>query len=72
MNEITPTLVEGELRIRDVDLAARLGFGQARDIRRLIARHGAALSRMGPLPTMGIAGQGEQAKEFRLNRKQAI
>jgi hypothetical protein len=26
MNEITPTLVEGELRILDTDLARRLGF----------------------------------------------
>jgi hypothetical protein len=37
---IAPRLVEGELRIRDIDLGERLGFAQPRAIRKIIARHG--------------------------------
>lgn len=72
MNELTLRVVEGELRILDVDLAQRLGFRRPTKIRDLIKRHMASLLMMGAIPTVGIAGQGEQAKEFYLNRRQAI
>ena len=58
-NVIAPAMHDGELRILDTDLAARLGFSQPRDIRKLIARHDGALSKMGLLPAMGmVVGKG--------------
>jgi hypothetical protein len=41
-NSIVMHMVEGELRIHDIELAKRFGFSQPRDIRALIARHRAA------------------------------
>lgn len=64
--------VEGEPRIRDLDLAARLGFDRPRKIRDLIKRYHASLLRMGPCPTLGRVINGGQAIEYYLNRKQAI
>ena len=72
MNEITPTLLERELRIRDVDLAARLGFASPTRIRDFIKRHQAALLEMGTVPTVGTVIGGQHATEYYLNRKQAI
>jgi hypothetical protein len=73
MDLLTPALIEGELRIRDVDLGARLGFSQPRDIRKIIARHRGALSQMGALPEIEeIVGKGQKVMAYFLNRKQAI
>jgi hypothetical protein len=47
MNEITPTLVEGELRMLDTDLAQRLGFAQPLNIRNTIKRHESAVHAVG-------------------------
>jgi phage antirepressor YoqD-like protein len=70
---LAPFLVEGEPRIRDLDLAARLGFDQPRDIRKLIARHHGALSQMGGIPEVEeVVGKGQRTKASFLNRKQAI
>lgn len=70
---IVPAMVQGELRIKDTDLAARLGFAQPRDIRQLIARHGTALSKMGQLPKINeVVGKGQKTEPYYLNRKQAI
>ena len=41
-------------------------------IRDLIKRHTASLAELGAIRTVRIAGQGEQAREYYLNRKQAI
>ena len=73
----TPTIVPamrfGELRILDTDLASRLGFTQARDIRKLIARHRGALLQIGILSTEEITvGKGQKTTAYYLNRKQAI
>lgn len=43
-------------RIRDVDLAERLGFGQPRDIRKVIARH-VALENISPVSRAMVARQ---------------
>jgi hypothetical protein len=72
---ITPEPIKGELRIRDVDLAARLEFAAPIDIRKLVRRYADDLARMGVLATVAkTSGQsgGRPATEFYLNRKQAI
>lgn len=70
---ITPIQMDGELRILDVNLADRLGFAQPRDIRKIIARHRGALSKMGAVTEIAeIVGKGQKAKTYYLNKKQAI
>jgi phage antirepressor YoqD-like protein len=71
---LTPTLVEGELRIRDIDLTQRLGFSKPAKIRELIARHRVALCALGELPAVGTthASNGRTFDAYYLNRKQAI
>jgi phage antirepressor YoqD-like protein len=71
-NALTPEPIEGELRIRDQDLASRLGFERPRKIRDMIKRWMLELERMGPCPTVGRVINGGEATEFYLNRKQAI
>jgi len=72
VSSINPQMHEGELRILDVDLAARLGFVKPTKIRDLIKRHIDSLEKLGPLPTVGRVINGGNAKEYYLNRKQAI
>lgn len=69
---LTIEAVEGEPRIRDLDLAERLGFDRPLNIRNLIKRHAASLNAMGPLFTVKRVINGGEATEFYLNRKQAI
>lgn len=69
---LTPSVVRGELRIKDVELGARLGFAKPVKIRELIKRHLPSLEAMGTVPTMGTVNRGQEATEFYLNRKQAI
>lgn len=69
---LAPSLIGGEPRIRDLDLAGRLEFAKPTKIRDLIKRHMKSLMAMGPLPTVGRVINGGQATEFYLNRKQAI
>ncbi|CAI3954360.1 KilAC domain (KilAC) [Commensalibacter communis] len=69
---INPVVHEGELRILDIDLAQRLGFERPRDIRKLISRYTNELDRMGTRATVERVINGGKAKEFYLNRKQAI
>ena len=71
-NCLVPTDVNGEARIRDYDLAVRLGFAKPTKIRDLIKRHAASLEAIGPLPTVGRVINGGEANEFFLSRKQAI
>lgn len=78
MPETNPTTAltliahEGEPRIRDVDLADRLGFDRPRDIRKLIARHADSLAELGPRATVARVINGGEATEHLLNKKQAI
>ncbi|CAO3428937.1 hypothetical protein [Azospirillum argentinense] len=71
-DSLTPTTIEGETRILDIDLAARLGFSKPTNIRNLIKRHRISLEAMGPLFTVERVINGGDATEFFLNRKQAI
>jgi len=47
---LTPREINNEPRIRDIDLAERLGFEQARSIRTLIGRNRAELDTYGTIP----------------------
>ncbi|NUB05800.1 hypothetical protein FW320_06370 [Azospirillum sp. Vi22] len=72
---LIPITMEGETRIRDLDLAARLGFDRPRKIKELIERHMSALLKMGVCPTVGRTSGpqgGRPTEDFYLNRKQAI
>lgn len=68
-------VVEGEGRLLDVRIAARLGYDRPRDIRKLIERRREALERVGSL-RHGVAsphqGGGRPGTEYLLNRKQAL
>jgi phage regulator Rha-like protein len=64
--------VDGEPRIFDLDLAARLGFAQPIDIRKLIRRHRGALEKLGTVATVATVIRGQKAQEFYLNRRQAL
>ncbi len=60
---------DGEPRVRDVDLAAFLGFAEPRAIRKLIARHSAML---GTRDTVSrVVGKGNQVEEQWLTEHQA-
>ena len=69
---LTPEIVEGELRIKDIDLAARLEFARPRKIRDMIRRYMTDLERMGTCPAVGRVVNGGDAVEFFLNKRQAI
>lgn len=72
---ITPTLLEGEFRVLDTDLAERLGFERPRDIRKLITRWKAELERLGFCAAMAQNHGGSRGRPtiaYYLNRKQAI
>lgn len=74
-NLITPSMHAGELRILDTDLATRLGFSDAAQIRKLIKRHEASLSQVGVISTVEITPGtkgGRPGTAYYLNRKQAI
>ncbi|MFC5359521.1 Rha family transcriptional regulator [Azospirillum himalayense] len=73
-DSLTPTTVEGETRIRDIDLGERLGFVRPNKIRELIERWMEALLKMGRCPTVGYrpAQGGKETNAYYLNRKQAI
>ncbi|WP_332362630.1 MULTISPECIES: phage antirepressor KilAC domain-containing protein [Asaia] len=71
-SSITPHMRDGEARILDIDLAGRLGFAKPVKIRDLIKRHIENLEKLGTLPTVGRVIKGGNAKEYYLNKKQAI
>lgn len=72
--ELTLIAHEGEPRIRDVDLGARLGFARVSDIRKLIERHRENLNKISVLATVAQspAGGGRPSVSYFLNKKQAI
>jgi hypothetical protein len=75
MNATTPTLVEGELRIYDLDLARHLGYARPTQMRELIERHLESLNKISILLTIRKNTEGKRgrpANEYWLNRKQAI
>ncbi|WP_168220226.1 phage antirepressor KilAC domain-containing protein [Azospirillum thermophilum] len=71
---LEPTSINGEPRIRDLDLAARLGFSDPHKIRNLIERHADALAALGISATVAETSPrgGRPGKAHYLNRKQAI
>lgn len=69
------TPVNGELRIYDLHLAERLGFSQARDIRKIIKRYEDKLLNFGVCATVARTSSelgGRPTNEYYLNQKQAI
>lgn len=72
--EIFP--VEGEPRVRDIDLAQRLGFDRPRDIRKLIERNRAELESFGTCATVARVVKGArgstEATEYWLNEEQGL
>lgn len=66
------TPINGEPRIRDLDLAERLDFGRPRKIRDIIKRNEAHLLKFGGCPTVGRVVEGNKTDEYYLNQKQAI
>ena len=75
-NIVVPLIanVEGEPRIRDLDLAQSLGFERPFHIKELIARHRTNLSKISILRTVRIIhdGPGRPAIEYWLNEEQAL
>lgn len=64
--------VDGEMRIRDLELAERLEFGRIRDIRKLIKRYLPKLESFGGCATVERVVEGNIVVEFWLNQKQSI
>ncbi|MBK1641282.1 hypothetical protein CKO12_05215 [Chromatium okenii] len=73
-NTLTLTPVNGELRIRDIDLAERLGFADPRMIRKLIKSNSEKLNEFSILYAVEKkhGGVGRPATEYYLDRKQSI
>jgi hypothetical protein len=67
------TQVAGEPRVRDIDLAVRLGFVRPRAIRQLIERNIFKIERYGTRHTVWrVAGKGNRFVEYWLNRRQMM
>ena len=73
-NSLTVKPVDGEPRMLDTDLAAKLGFKRPADIRDLVKRHSVELATYGIIRTARInAGKrGRPSFAFYLNKKQAL
>lgn len=63
---------DGEMRIRDLELAERLEFARPRAIRQIIKRNEAKLLNLGPCHTVKRVVEGNETLEYWLNQKQAI
>jgi hypothetical protein len=57
-NTFPLTVISGEPRVRDFDLAEKLGFERPRKIRDLIKRNEAKLLTFGGCPTVGRVVEG--------------
>lgn len=72
---LTPTMVDGDARVFDLELGSRLGFAMPIDIRKIVRRHEDNLLKFGVLATVaktpGPKG-GAPSKAYYLNKKQAI
>ncbi|MBV5309354.1 hypothetical protein [Chromatium okenii] len=73
-NTLTLTPINGELRIRDIDLAERLGFADPRMIRKLIKSNKEKLNGFSILYAVEIIhnGAGRPATEYYLDRQQSL
>lgn len=71
-NPLVLTPIEGEPRVRDLDLAEKLGFERPRAIRQIIKRNEAKLLKLGGCHTVERLVEGNLTNEFYLNQKQAI
>lgn len=74
VQEVVLADVEGVSRVRDLDVAERLGFERPRNIRKLITRHRSDLERFGPICSIwSKPGRvGRPSEEFWLNEDQAV
>lgn len=63
---------DGIPRVRDLDLAERLGFERPRAIRQLIERNRGELEAFGPLATQRGKSRGQDFIEFQLSEEQAL
>lgn len=70
--EVALREVDGEPRVRDLDLAEKLGFDRPRDIRKLIERNIVEIERFGTCATVAHVVRGNLTKEFHLNEEQAL
>lgn len=70
--DIVLTPFDGEPRARDIDLAERLGFKRARDIRKLIERNMSELSAFGTCATVAQVVRGNPVTEYWLNEEQSL
>jgi hypothetical protein len=63
---IIPSNIEGELRIRDIDLGERLGFSAPIDVRKLVRRYEAGFTKLGLPATVAKIpeGRGRPSTEF--------
>jgi phage antirepressor YoqD-like protein len=68
------TVLNGEPRVRDVDVGVALGFTRPTKVRELVARYEEKLKEFGVLPTIRktLPGGGRPADEYFLNRPQAL
>ncbi|WP_375628915.1 MULTISPECIES: phage antirepressor KilAC domain-containing protein [unclassified Bartonella] len=64
--------VENEPRVRDVDLAEKLGFVRTRDVRKLITRNMQEIERFGRCATVAHVIKGNNVTEYWLNEEQAL
>jgi hypothetical protein len=64
--------IDGEPRVRDLDLAERLGFDRPRDIRKLIERNRSEIEGLGTCATVAHVVRGNPTKELHLNEEQAL
>lgn len=67
--------MDGEVRVRDLDIAERLGFDRPRKIRDLIVRNIGEITAFGICPTVGQnhdGGRGRPSTEYWLNEEQAL
>ncbi|MBB2718880.1 UNVERIFIED_ORG: hypothetical protein GGD48_004137 [Rhizobium etli] len=72
---VTLHMINDELRISDIELGAKLGYGRPAKIRDLIKRNADELSRYGRLSALEKAPEvagGRPVEEFYLNEGQAI
>lgn len=66
------TEMGGEPRVRDLDVAERLGFKRPRVIRELIERNLAEFEALGPSAVQYGAYRGQATREYWLNEEQAL
>lgn len=75
IQEVVLAEVEGIPRVRDLDLAERLGFARPRDARKLIERNRAEFDAMGICATVAQnhgGGRGRPGTEYWLNEEQSL